>query len=105
MIAFLDFRFSAAPELDHIGYVYFLRVFEGEPVETEEMEPRWFAPDEFPYDDMWKGDKTWIPELFAGRRITGTVVFAPNNEDVQQICITPVVSVSEEQVCKGDMLV
>lgn len=63
LVGFLDFHFSAAPELDHIGYVYILRHWQGTVCKSEEMEPRWFAPHDFPYDEMWKGDRTWKRRL------------------------------------------
>ena len=32
--------------------VFDVTKFEGEPVESEEMQPRWFSPDEIPFDKM-----------------------------------------------------
>lgn len=87
LAGFLEFKFIASPELDHIGYIYFLRKYEGIPCETEEMEPKWFFVDQFPYDEMWKGDRTWLPEILAGKIIEGIVVFAANNEDIQSLHI------------------
>lgn len=98
LVAFLDFQYVAAPELNHIGYVYFLRTYEGTPAASEEMEPQWFRPEQFPYDHMWKGDRTWLPMILAGRKIKGTVVFAPNNEDVQELTVTDVTELTEVEV-------
>lgn len=42
IIGFLDFHFPASPNDDHITYIYFARTWTGTPVETEEMEPRFF---------------------------------------------------------------
>lgn len=39
----------------------------GEPVETEEMRPEWFAHHEIPYDQMWSDDRVWLPHLLAGK--------------------------------------
>lgn len=98
LIAFLDFQYVTAPELNHIGYVYFLHTYKGIPHESEEMEPRWFKPEEFPYDQMWKGDRTWLPMILAGRKIEGTVVFAPNQEDVQTLTVTDVKVLQEVEL-------
>lgn len=98
LVAFLDFKFVASPELDHIGYVYFLRTYKGTPQESEEMEPKWFAVDQFPYDEMWKGDRTWIPEILAGRTIKGTIHFASNNEDVAYLHTEDVKDLVEHEV-------
>ena len=42
--------------------------FEGEPTETLEAKPEWFAFDEVPYDRMWADDQYWLPEMLEGRR-------------------------------------
>lgn len=97
LVAFLDFQFSAAPELNHIGYVYFLHSFSGTPNESEEMEPQWFMPDQFPYEQMWQGDRTWLPMILAGRKIEGTILFAANNEDVQEINLQDVPAIIERE--------
>jgi 8-oxo-dGTP pyrophosphatase MutT (NUDIX family) len=44
----------------------YLAEFEGEPEETEEMNPKFFKLSDFPFDDMWPGDDKWIPEVISG---------------------------------------
>ena len=95
LVGLLDFRFIAAPELNHLGYVYFVRSYEGIITETEEMEPKWFSAESLPYEQMWKGDKTWIPLLLTGKRIKGTVTFAEDNDTVYSIDIHNVDSLSD----------
>lgn len=85
LVGFLDFHFSASPELDHIGFVYFLRQWQGTVQETEEMEPQWFDPAALPYDEMWKGDRTWIPMLLKKEKVKGIITFAEDNEHVQHM--------------------
>lgn len=53
---------------------------EGEPEETEEMEPRWFHISEMPYDQMWPADRRWLPTFLAGKQFVGRVEFGPNKE-------------------------
>ena len=89
LVGFLDFHFSAAPELDHIGYVYILRHWQGEVCESEEMEPCWFAPHDFPYDEMWKGDRTWVPKVLKEDCVKGIITFAADGETVQEMEIQP----------------
>lgn len=95
LAGFLDFKFSVHPELDHIGYVYFLYTYSGNITETEEMEPQWFPKNAMPYQHMWQGDRTWIPLLLQGKKITGTVIFADDDETVQSLDITEVETLKE----------
>lgn len=45
--------------------------FTGEPVESDEMAPRWFKVGELPLDKMWRADKEWVPEVFKPGRFEG----------------------------------
>ncbi len=80
----LQFSFVESPEQDHPARIYLLRRFTGEPQLTDEMEPRWFAPDEVPYAQMWAADRYWLPRILAGERIAGEIVFGA--DDTVQEC-------------------
>ena len=95
LVGLLDFRFTAEPELNHLGYVYFVRQYEGTIVETDEMEPQWFSADTLPYHEMWKGDRTWIPMILSGRKIQGIVNFAADNDTVESLNIEDVSLIEE----------
>jgi len=71
----LDFRFTDKP--GEVLEVHFFRTtaFTGQPVESEEMEPRWFHLDEIPFDRMWTDDPLWMPLFFAGKKFTGSFLF------------------------------
>jgi mutator protein MutT len=56
-------------------HAYVCDKWEGEPVETEEMAPKWFTIDNIPYDTMWQDDKFWLPQVLAGETITGHFTF------------------------------
>ena len=71
LIGFLDFHFSKKPEDDHITYIYMTETWQGEPVESEEMKPAFFLPEEIPYDHMWQGDRIWLPRLLQGEKVKG----------------------------------
>ena len=45
--------------------------FEGEPRETEEMQPQWFPVSKIPYDQMWEDDVHWYPLLLQGKCFIG----------------------------------
>lgn len=47
----------------------------GEPVETDEMAPRWFKTSEIPYDAMWQDDIVWMPLVLRGKILATKFVF------------------------------
>lgn len=53
------------------------------------MEPQWFDPAALPYDEMWKGDRTWIPMLLKKEKVKGIITFAEDNEHVQHMELYP----------------
>ncbi|MCZ6617730.1 MAG: GNAT family N-acetyltransferase [Gammaproteobacteria bacterium] len=57
------------------GYVFVAETSRGEPQETEEAIPRWFALDEIPYDEMWEDDRIWLPHVLAGTMVDGDFLF------------------------------
>jgi 8-oxo-dGTP diphosphatase / 2-hydroxy-dATP diphosphatase len=56
-------------------HVFKVCSFHGEPVETEEMRPQWFALDEIPFADMWPDDPHWFPFFLQGRKFRGEFLF------------------------------
>ena len=46
------------------------------------MEPRFFSADNLPYDEMWQGDRVWLPMLLKGEKVKGIVTFAADGEQV-----------------------
>lgn len=56
-------------------HIFEAKEIEGEPVETEEMSPKWFPVTNLPYDKMWKSDFPWYQLYFAGKLFKGEVVF------------------------------
>ena len=60
-------------------HVFRAEDFEGEPAESEEMKPAWFAFEEIPYEKMWAGDSHWLPLLLEGKRFEGKFSFRDNN--------------------------
>jgi len=83
----LTFLFPANPELDHDVQLYVIQDWQGQPRETTEMKPMWFAVAEIPYDEMWADDSYWLPAVLKGKKVYGEVYFAENNETVDAITI------------------
>jgi len=48
---------------------------EGEPQETREMKPKWFAVNDVPYREMWASDRVWWLLLLAGKHFVGEIEF------------------------------
>lgn len=65
---------------DIIGTVFVCTKWDGDPVETEEMAPRWFKKTEIPYDKMWQDDIHWLPHMLAGKYVRGTFTFDANEK-------------------------
>lgn len=55
-------------ELLHV-HVFIAEKWEGDPIESDEMAPRWFTIDEIPYDNMWADDPYWLPQVLAGKQL------------------------------------
>ncbi len=83
----LDFYFTDKPEWDQRCMVYRAKAWEGEPVETEEMRPKWFSFDEMPYGEMWKGDDVWFPYFLRGDTFSGEIHFSDEGKKVVSIHI------------------
>ena len=82
-VALLHFLFPDAPEnddWDQTCHVYLAHAWEGEPVETDEMAPRWFQIDALPFSSMWSDDAIWLPRVLRGSLVTATFVFDENQE-------------------------
>jgi len=87
LVGRLLFTFPANPEIDHDVHIYIVRAWQGAPAETSEMRPAWFDVADIPYAEMWADDTYWLPAVLKGKKISGNVVFADNNEDIDDITI------------------
>ena len=60
------------------GHVFFARGCDGVAKSTPEMAaPTWFNITAIAYDEMMLADKEWLPLVFAGKKIIGTVWYGP----------------------------
>jgi 8-oxo-dGTP pyrophosphatase MutT (NUDIX family) len=79
-VALLDFRFPYIPEnkrkeWDQEVHVFLSKDWEGEPIETEEMAPKWFKLADIPFEEMWDDDKFWLPHVIEGKKLEAKFVF------------------------------
>ncbi len=67
--------------------VYTCDKWDGEPIGSEEMAPKWFDIDDIPYQQMWPDDYYWLPEILAGKNFTAKFLI-DNNGDIIEHGIT-----------------
>lgn len=83
--AVIEFYFAGKPA--YKCHIFVIKDFKGEPEETKEMgKPEWFfiskIPDEV-FDNMWPGDRLWMPVIFSGKKIEGRVDFNSDGTSVE----------------------
>lgn len=56
-------------------HIFSSNSYEGSPIETDEMRPKWFRINKIPFDKMWPDDKYWLPLMVKGSNFKGTFYF------------------------------
>jgi 8-oxo-dGTP diphosphatase/2-hydroxy-dATP diphosphatase len=79
----LTFSFETEPDTLEV-HVFRARSFEGEPTESDEMRPQWFAEDTIPYDAMWADDRHWLPHFLQSKHVRGSFHFADHHTILRQ---------------------
>jgi 8-oxo-dGTP diphosphatase len=75
-MASIEFRFPVRPSWDQATDVFVTSDYQGEPVESDEVAPRWFDANALPLDGMWDDAKYWLPLVLAGEHVDVLVTFA-----------------------------
>ncbi|HSN74125.1 MAG TPA: NUDIX domain-containing protein [Anaerolineae bacterium] len=78
----LTFLFPSRPDWDHRMHVFIARAWQGEPLESDEIEPQWHAIDALPFDRIWDDGRYWLPRVLAGERLAATFVYGGGLEKV-----------------------
>jgi 8-oxo-dGTP diphosphatase len=81
----ITFSFSAKPEWDMIVQVYRVDKWKGDPAESEEMKPQWFAFNEIPYSQMWQDASHWLPLALRGTFPSLHFIYADDNETLASV--------------------
>lgn len=81
----LTFTFPHKPEWDQVVHVFLARAWESEPVESEEMLPKWFEFSDVPYSSMWQDDAHWLPKVLGGKKVTASFSFKPDGESIDRM--------------------
>lgn len=82
-VARAEFIFEDGKHLE--VHTFFIRTWEGEPKETEEMRPQWFRFDELPYEKMWADDPHWLPRALNGEKLCGVVCFKADGKTIESM--------------------
>ena len=85
----LTFLFPAKPDWSQMVHVFLATKWNGEPVESTEMIPAWFATDEIPFEQMWQDVYYWLPCILAGERIRARFAFKEDNDTVDEVKLEP----------------
>lgn len=75
----LEFHYPEEDSKIHEVHLFCATEFEGEPIETEEMRPAWFATHEVPFDVMWPDDQYWFPLFLQGKKFNARFLFQDFN--------------------------
>jgi 8-oxo-dGTP pyrophosphatase MutT (NUDIX family) len=63
-------------------HVYVCSKWDGEPIESEEMAPKWYDEDTVPYNEMWSDDKFWLPEVLTGKYVNADFYFEEDDNEI-----------------------
>ena len=74
-VACLTFVFPYRPAWDQTADVFLTTQFSGDPAESDEVIPTWFAETDLPFDGMWDDARYWVPVVLGGEPVTATVTF------------------------------
>jgi len=81
----VTFLFPTKPEWDVYVAMFACDRFEGEPVETEELDTRWYPVSAPPYEQMWDDAKYWLPLVLEGRHLEVVITLNDDNETVAEV--------------------
>lgn len=77
-----NFYYGDNPDGNFESHVFVVHSYEDEPVETEEMAPKWFKFWDIPYAEMWADDKIWLPVLLSWAKDFEYDFFFDENNDI-----------------------
>jgi ADP-ribose pyrophosphatase YjhB (NUDIX family) len=81
LVAHIEFRFDGSALFE--GFVYLVREWSGTPVATDEMgEPAWYPIDTLPIEQMWEGDRLWLPNLLTGEILDGWIDYEKVTKEI-----------------------
>jgi 8-oxo-dGTP diphosphatase len=88
-VGHLTFLFPAKPDWSQVVHAFLVTKWDGNPMESTEMIPAWFASDDIPFEHMWQDVTYWLPRVLAGEQIRAHFTFNEDNETVHEVEIEP----------------
>lgn len=86
-VAIMDFYFPEVPkekDFDQQVHLFLAKDWEGKPIETDEMAPKWFNVNEIPFDKMWSDDAFWMPHILKGKKLKARFSFGKEQEVIER---------------------
>lgn len=71
----IDYHFPTRPAWSQRSTVFVARRWTGDPVETPEISPRWYALSDVPYARMWDDAARWLPGVLRGGTVDARFTF------------------------------
>ncbi len=84
-VAILNFLYPYNPDSNQQVHVFLAEKWNGEPIETKEMKPKWFKKDQIPFDSMWPDDRHWLPIVLMGQKIRGDFIFEKGDRLIESM--------------------
>ena len=70
----IDFAFENDPKTLEV-HIFSATKFQGKPLESDEMSPKWFDIKAIPFEQMWSDDIHWLPMLLSEKLFKGNFLF------------------------------
>jgi 8-oxo-dGTP diphosphatase len=84
-VAHLTFRFPAQPTWSQVVHAFLVQAWNGDPMESAEMDPTWFAVGDLPFGQMWQDNAHWLPRVLAGEQLRAVFTFKDDNETIDHL--------------------
>ena len=81
----VEWRFPNKPAWEMVASVYVATEWTGDLIETDEIEPVWFAFGTVPYDQMWADARMWLPGVFGGASVKLVFIYNDDNTTIRQM--------------------
>lgn len=78
----IAFSFDQKPDWGILCTIFTTTIWQGEPYETEEMAPQWFAIAQIPYERMWVDDPHWLPHVLDGKVLQASFHFSSDGSEI-----------------------